>query len=126
MTKDVSRWKASNSCDWTSRSERRAVTIAPAACSVTVSMNSRSSIVYETPVRSGPITRNPVSLSFQRSGTIVDPSVKTLANSGAIHRETSEPSTLRGFRVVVRSPTSGWSGATGSREHPVPAAYAAR
>jgi hypothetical protein len=43
ITKDVSRWNASNSRAWASVSESRAVTMTPAACSPTVMKNSRSS-----------------------------------------------------------------------------------
>ena len=45
ITNEVSRWKASNSRDWARLSDRRAVSMTPAACSPMVSMNSRSSMV---------------------------------------------------------------------------------
>jgi hypothetical protein len=52
-------------------SERRAVMIDPAACAATVPMNSTSAGVYGSPVRSGPISMNPVSAPRHTSGTAI-------------------------------------------------------
>ena len=107
ITNDVSRWNASNSRDRARLSESRALTMAPTACSATVSMNSRSSLVYGTPVCSGPIRRKPVSSSRQCRGTSTDPS----GNAAAVGDSSSAPvEPLSSTRGARRAPSEAISG----------------
>src|SRR5439155_845900 len=73
-TSEVSRCNAPSSRDRARLSDSCAVAMAAAACPPTVSMSSRSSLVYDSPLRSLPIASSPTSSPPQRSGRITDPS----------------------------------------------------